>query len=484
MLIVQQNRDGERNLLRLFGLFSLFIFLTSSTLIAQSFEDFKRTQSSSFTHYKDAQDKEFSKYLRSSWQEYRAKKTQKLYAKPKPKSTEKIAQKKIKSVGPLTNIVLPKMQSKKESLPLDQSNNDLHLLYFGQKISLNVDLSIKSAQFYPQNQTGIVSFFDVLVHSEYEDSLRDIKKITSELALNDWGEYLLVKQIAETLYKKRDEQRLYTWIMLNKLGYDVKVGLSNKHVVLLHWSKKIIYATSRYSFAEKKYYQLSSYAMGQQPRVYTYKQEYPGASKALDLSLKTLPNFQEDTHSKTVSFRQFGVAYPISYTYDKNLIDFLATYPQADYETYFNAPFSQRTYSEIAEEMKKYLDGKKASEAIDFVLHFVQKAFVYERDQAQFGREKVMFAYETLYYDKSDCEDRATLFAFLVEKLFHISVVGVKYKDHMATGLNIPMRGDSVHYGTHRYLIADPTYIDANIGQSMPKYKFKKPEHFIVLQKD
>ena len=481
---MQQNRDGEQNLLRLSGLFSLLFFLASSTLFAKSFEDFKRTQSSSFTHYKDAQDKEFSNYLRSSWQEYKAKKTQNFYAKPKPKNTQKIAQKKIKSVGPLINIVLPKIHTKQEKLSLDQSNDDLHLLYFGQKISLHVDLSIKSAQFYPHNQNGIVSFFDVIVHSEYADSLRDIKKISTELALNDWAEYLLVKQIAEALYNKKDEQRLYTWIMLNKLGYDVKVGLSDKHVVLLHWSKKIIYATSRYSFAEKKYYLVSSYAMGKQPRVYTYKQKYPGADKALDLSLKTLPNFHEDIRSKTVSFRQFGVTYPISYTYDKNLIDFLATYPQADYETYFNAAFSQRTYNEIAEGMKKYLDGKKASEAIDFVLHFVQNAFIYECDQEQFGREKVMFAYETLYYNKSDCEDRATLFAFLVEKLFHISVVGIKYKDHMATALNIPMQGDSVYLGTHRYLVADPTYIDANIGESMPKYKSKKPEHFIVLHQD
>ena len=483
-MIVQQNRDGEQNLLRLFGLSSLLFFLISSTLFAKSFEDFKRTQSSSFTHYKDVKDKEFSKYLHSSWQEYSAKQTQNFYEKPKPKHTEKTAQRKIKSVGPLINILLPKAEQKQKSLSLDKSSQNLHLFYFGQKISLNVDLNIKSAQFYPQNQTGIVSFFDVLVHSEYEDSLRDIKKITSELALNDWGEYLLVKQIAEKLYTERDEQRLYIWVILNKLGYDVKVGLSNKHVVLLHWTKQIIYATSRYSFADKKYYLLSSYAMGKQPRVYTYKQEYPGANKALDLSLKTLPSFQEDTHSKTVHFRQFGVEYPLSYTYDKNLIDFLATYPQTDYEIYFNAAFSQRTCSEIAEGMKKYLDGKKASEALNFVLHFVQKAFVYEADQKQFGREKVMFAYETLYYNKSDCEDRATLFAFLVQKLFHISVVGVKYKDHMATGLNIPMRGDNVHYGMHRYLIADPTYIDANIGQSMPKYKLKKPEHFIVLQKD
>jgi hypothetical protein len=111
----------------------------------------------------------------------------------------------------------------------------------------------------------------------------------------------------------------------------------------------------------------------------------------------------------------------------------------------------------------------------------VQNAFTYEVDEEQFGREKVMFAQETLYYDKSDCEDRAILYAYLVRKLFHVGVIGVKYKDHMATALYIPMDGDSVRKGRKRYVIADPTYATANIGMSMPKYKSVIPESFIVV---
>ena len=160
----------------------------------------------------------------------------------------------------------------------------------------------------------------------------------------------------------------------------------------------------------------------------------------------------------------------------------MATYPQADYETYFNAPVDEMSYATIARDIKKYIDGKKASEGLNFVLSFVQNAFVYERDNQQFGREKVMFAQETLYFKKSDCEDRAILFAYLVKELFGYSVVGVKYKDHMATALYIPLAGDSVKVGRKKYVIADPTYINANIGQSMPKYRSVRPENFITLR--
>ena len=274
-----------------------------------------------------------------------------------------------------------------------------------------------------------------------------------------------------------------SWFVFNKLGYAVKVGLANKHIVLMHYSKKTIYSTPNYSFGKKKYYVVANYAKGSVGRLFSYKQDYPGSVKALDLSLETLPTFAQDTKNKTLSFKQFGNTYTVPFTYNQNIINFMATYPQADYDTFFNAPLDNTTYKDIAGGLKKYVDGKKASDAMNFVLNFVQKAFVYERDNQQFGREKVMFAEETLYFDKSDCEDRAILFSYLMKELFHVPVVGVKYSDHMATALYIPIDGDKVIKNNKKYVLADPTYINANIGVSMPKYKSIKPQSYIVVKR-
>jgi len=252
----------------------------------------------------------------------------------------------------------------------------------------------------------------------------------------------------------------------------------------MHYSKKVIYSTPNYNFGKKKFYVVANYAKGSVGKLYSYKQDYPGANKPLDLSLHTLPKFEFDIKDSTLSFKEFGNKYSIDYDYNQNLIDFMATYPQADYDTFFNAPMDARSYASVANGLKKYVDGKKASDAMNFVLHFVQKSFKYERDYQQFGREKVMFAQETLYYKKSDCEDRAVLYSYLVKELFGVGVVGVKYKDHMATALYIPMQGDSVKDGSRKFVIADPTYINASIGQSMPKYKSQRPESFIVVKKD
>ncbi|MBU1659252.1 hypothetical protein KKG72_09410 [bacterium] len=366
--------------------------------------------------------------------------------------------------------------------PVRVTKKDINFEFFGSSLAFNIPDGMKSARFYPQNQKGITNFFESAALSEYEEFIKEIQQVSKTMNLNDWGVYLLVIQVSDKVFSNPDDSKLLSWFLFNKLGYAVKVGLADNHVVVMHYSKKTIYSTPNYSFDAKKFYVVSNYAKGSVGQLFSYKQNYPGANKPMDLSLLELPNFELDIKSKTLSFVQYGKTYNVPYEYNQNLIDFMATYPQADYETFFNAPIEDRTYTSIATAIKEHVDGKQASDAMNFVLNFVQNSFAYQRDNQQFGREKVMFAQETLYFDKSDCEDRAVLFSYLIKELFGVGVLGVKYKDHMATALYIPMEGDYVEAGSRKFVVADPTYINASIGQSMPKYKPQRPESFIVIK--
>ena len=497
---MRQNRDGGQNLYSLLGRFSLLFFIGFFTLHAeQSFKDFKKVQAQSFQNYKDERDEAFEKYLKEEWQAYIALEPLRLYEEPKPKEIEPSEPKREEAVGPKVFIKIKEDDKKEQEANLEQNGEanisvtiiqkreegekkEISFDFFGTTIALNTPSGIKNANFYPTNQNGIANFFSIAASSEYETILAYIKKVSKEMNLNDWGVYLLVTKISDKIFGDEDSSKLYSWFLFNKLGYAVKAGISNRHVVLMHYSKKPIYATPNYDFGGKKYYILSRYAKSKGERVFSYKHEYQDATKELDLSLQTLPKFKQKREQKSLYFSQFGTNYTIPFSYNKNLIDFMASYPQADYETFFNAPMDEATYKETAVALKGYIDGKKASEAINFVLSFVQKSFKYEQDNRQFEREKVMFAQETLFYEKSDCEDRAILFSYLVKELFDISVVGVKYRDHMATALYIPLDGDSVKVGARRFVIADPTYIDAPIGKSMPKYRSIMPQNFITVR--
>jgi hypothetical protein len=114
-------------------------------------------------------------------------------------------------------------------------------------------------------------------------------------------------------------------------------------------------------------------------------------------------------------------------------------------------------------------------EATNFLLRLVQKSFQYKRDDEQFNYEKVLFPEETLYYPFSDCEDRSIIFSYLVENLLGLDVIGVKFKDHLATAVQFSGNGIGTRfkYNGTIYTIADPTYINANVGMIMPQYKNK-----------
>ncbi len=330
-----QNKDGEPKLFRLLGHFSIALILGASALGAQSFEDFKRTQSQSFTKYKDERDNDFNKYLKQQWKAYNVHKGTPLYEEPKPKTIPTAKPIKIKSVGPKVSIKVKKIEHivpkppqkfiifkepevkkeivepkkeivkieiitpKKEEIEivevkpkkLEVVSKDISFDFYGTTLGFDVPTGIKSAKFYPQNKEGISNFFNSAASSDYESFLSEIKKVSEEMNLNDWGVYLLVLDVSNHIHSNQDNSNLLSWFIFNKLGYAVKVGLAQRHIVLMHYSKKTIYSTPNYNFSNKKFYVVSNYSKGSVGRLYSYKQNYPGANKPLDLSLKTLPNF-------------------------------------------------------------------------------------------------------------------------------------------------------------------------------------------------
>ena len=473
------NSLGEQKFFNQFGRFSLLLIAAFSLVEASSFEDFQRVQNAAFSEYKDKKDTAFESYLKSQWSEYNSFISPSLYKKVKPNAILPARVKPVLARGPNIHIKVLKNFAK-GSTPRIKKRKGLEVDFFGALLYFSIDEKVKRARFYPQNKNGIINAFSIFASSDYNVLLHEIKRSSQSMKLNDWGIYMLVKKIAEKTFTDLDDEELFSWFLLNKLGFDIKVGIIAQHIALLSRTKQMIYAAPKYKIDGESYYLLSKNALG--GSIYTYSKSYPNATKAVDFSLDTLPLLVQKNQTKTRTFIMQKREYHISYHYNKNLIDFMKTYPQVSYSVYFSTPLQKETLSDIEASFKPYLDGKKMTYGLNFVLHFVQSAFKYERDQQQFGKEKVMFAQETLYYDKSDCEDRATLYARLVKKLFGISVVGVKYANHMATALHIPIVGASVHVHGKRYVIADPTYINANVGESMPKYRSVIPDKFIYLR--
>ena len=468
---MQLNRVGGQKLLNLFGHFSIVLLVFTPFLYAGgTFEKFQTVQ------IRSSDGSEF--FSSQQWNSYEPLDTKKLYKDDKPNVLVSLKDRKIKAVGPKIRIVLGKRKKYQEPVA-SKVQKDITIDFFSTVFSFNMPDKLKNARFYPQTQKGIGNFYTNASYSDYSYLVSEIEKIDKNMNLNDWGLYLLVHKISNKIFSNMDDANLFTWFVLNKMGYMVRAGIVKKHIVLLFKTKQNVNYVQYYKIGKDFFYAIDPEA--ERGVVYTYSKDAPNTDKEFNLALDSLPNLALDIQTKRLSFKQQTKEYIFEYKYNQNLIDFMATYPQVQSDVFFNAPLDDISYQSIGKSLKEYLDRKKASTALNFVLHFVQNTFKYQTDKEQFSKEKCMFAQETLYYDKSDAEDRVSLFSYLIRKFFSFNVIGVKYNDHILAGLYIPILGDSVIYEKKKYIVADRTYCNANIGENTAKYKLAKPTGFIRL---
>jgi len=472
-----------------------------------------------FDEYKTEQDKLFMQFLEDDWKEFQIfqglivddtpKPAEIPQAEPQPlqqteierndtikeldvpevhksyKSPDKEIKAKpdVKPWEQKEQVETPQIQTKKEV----QKNDVLSISvdFYEAPVSLPDEASLRISLKGKPNNESISEYWKKISNAKFEGTLDKAESYKKSLALNDWGYCMLLYDIGNVINNEDEtDALLFTWFMLNKSGYDAKIGYSDNNVYLLLPSKDDIFGAPYFTIDNRRFYVMSLDGKELQlGSMYTYEGDYPDANKVVSLNLNTLPVLWGNV-PKQVTFSYNGTSYTIKYTYNKNIVNFLNTYPHTTYPIYFNTPLMDQSYSSLVEQLKPILTGKSKSEALNILLRFVQTAFEYKTDQQQFGKEKCLFAEETLFYPYCDCEDRSVIFAYLVKKLLGLEVIGLDYPGHIATAVKIDnVPGDHVTVNGKKYLICDPTYINANIGMSMPRYKNVKPEIVQISQK-
>jgi len=218
---------------------------------------------------------------------------------------------------------------------------------------------------------------------------------------------------------------------------------------------------------------------------YTYEASYPNKLKPLNIQSAATGFTKAVTAQRELKFDYKDKPIKISVPYDRQLVQYLDTFPQSEFELYFDTSGSTLLRTGLLSELKKYTSTMNEEEAAEFLLTFVQQAFPYKNDEAQFGREKYFFIEESLYFPFNDCEDRSILYAWLVRELVGIKVVGLLYPGHMTTALALKngKAGDAtIEYKGERFVIADPTYIGAPVGTAMPSYADLKPTRVVDVR--
>ena len=370
--------------------------------------------------------------------------------------------------------------------PPEDDRNTVAMDFFGTAVRVSVPPAQRSAMRYvgKSSKRDIATYWRQMEKASDKSLVSALRQHTGDLALNPWGQGLLLSQFAEALYPNdKPAQRALVWYLAVKLGHDVRLGFDTSgQFYNLVGAQQTAYEVSYLTISGQRYYINlfdGPWTLSRGARISTYGA--PTSAGAIDLTLHQPIKTAEKPLERELHYRIGGLPKQVTVRYNRNVVDYQAKLPQLDFPLYFSAGLEQIAASNLPEVLAPLLRGKSELEQVNYLMSFVQTAFRYKTDQDQFGYEDFLFPEETLNYAYSDCEDRSFLYAWLVKRLIGLDVVGLHYPGHLAAATLLSpsdsraVGGTKVSHAGKQYTVTDPTYIGSSAGMQMPQYDGQTP---------
>lgn len=352
--------------------------------------------------------------------------------------------------------------------------------FFGQQLRIPLDARWRGVSIRSRTSKEVARFWDAMSGSAVQPAVAAVEAACRDLPLDDWGRVLLWQEVARQLRPGRpDDQLLLTWYFLLMSGVDARVGMAGDSLLLLIAVRQPVFGEVFVTVDGQRYYALlKSGSMQNNAGISMPDGQYPGRLRPLDIPAASTAFIGPSTQSRTLRFESGGQHHTYSVSFDPQLVSYLSRFPQLDFDPYFASPPGRLASRTLVQALREEVGRMNEEQALNFLLALVQKSFEYKTDAEQFGREKYFFAEEVLFYPFSDCEDRSVLFAWLVRELLGLDVVGLHYPGHVATAVamsSVREGWSTVQVNGRRYVVADPTYINATVGMAMPSYAGTRP---------
>jgi len=465
----------------------------------QTFEQYKKTKQTEWTKYKSTKQKEYdayrhkintdyAAYMANRWEAY---KSFSAIRKPKdqdppapvvkkqdePKGTDEIRYKLVIKLVPyeVPDPVVP------IDVPPTEDKSQFKFMFHGTQCAVHLNDALK----YTLSDASEQAASDMWLHLSdpvYDGVIADCLRLRDELQLADWGYINLLQTLTNSfLGTNTNEAVLMQMYILTQSGYSTRIARTNDRFVLLVPFDAALYDYSYFNIDGKHYYIMDK--DDESHSYYIFNKAFP-EEQVPSLRMTESPKLTYTAApSRTLSSRRWP-SLRASVAENKNLISFYDEYPlSTSWDYYSAASLSNETKKSLYPVLRREIAGKSKYDAANMLINFVQTAFDYKTDGDQFGYERPLFGDETIYYPYSDCEDRSILYSILVRELLDLDVVLLLYPGHLATAVAFP---DNKSYGYHFtyndkvYTICDPTYINADAGDCMPKFRTTSPEVILV----
>ncbi len=450
----------------------------------KTFDEFQESINKEFQDFKNQNDSIFYEFLRQSWKEFELlKETRTSLPKPVAQPVINKRQSSPKEITPIRRKTMMEDTAKQLKLSLvptiyerrDYVGGTSTFDFYGVEVEiLKPKRNTQKLELVSKNT--IATFFKENSADELIlEIVKGLQLTAIESNLNGWGYIELLRKASNELYPDINTQVLFTWLALNKSGYDVRVGYNNDNVFLLASFNVPLFNTSYFELNDINYYLiLAQEQKTELQSIKSYEANYPAELSSLDLYFHGLPKLKNKFASRELDYD----GAKLSVSYNENLTDYFMTFPECNLPVYFQPELSLEALTSLDAFIEKRVVGKSDIEKLNFLLDFVQRAMPYKTDDEQFNRENYLFAEESLCYPYSDCEDRSIFLNQLVKKYVGNGTIAIVFPGHVSLGVRIDeeVNGTFVKYKNENYYIADPTYIGAKIGKLMSEFEDVKPE--------
>ena len=363
-------------------------------------------------------------------------------------------------------------------------NHTTVISFYGDSLTIPAD----AASMIPLNtltltDSAILFFYEELDRGQYDQLVGFLTYYKKKLDLNDWLYYQLIRKTANSISPKSENYHRYTlykWFLLGKSGYGAAVRIiSNNRLLFYVQSDDNIYNIPLQTVYGKQFVCLNYHDYHfidiEKEKAFDDNILVPGADKVFSYKLTKMPDFKKTQYmEKALAFTYHKKNYHLKVMVNPLVKDIFLNYPVTDFEAYFNIPLSKETYASIMPSLKSTVEKMDQHAGVTYLMHFTRYAFSFEKDTDNFGKEKRLAPEETLLYDKSDCEDRAGLFFYLVKEIYNLPMVTLLYPDHVTIAIQFDKpRGKTFLYKGKQYSVCEPTpqQDDLKIGQLPPSLR-------------
>ncbi len=478
----------------------------------RKFEDYKAQKKQQYENFKAKANAEFSEYLKRQWENYRAFRGEKapipdVVPEPVVLPTEDPEVKDLPQIRPDDEEVRRVDKGEVEDIPLARPDDaqrvdpdkaeptpvqpvqpavvtgkTLDVEFFGDRLTL-AWLDGMTPRLGSTDEAGFSAWWERLSSVDADATLKGLSDYAARCRLNGWGYYQLALKVSEAAYADgRNSERIamQAWL-LSQLKFKAQVASCQSGLVLLLPFSEKIYNRSFIQMSGQNYY---IYAYGTPEGPYrTYQNNFAYADRYLTLTMKQPMVVGQESDREVERWSRL-VGEPFIVPVHWGTIALMCHHPFTDNEVYYRQQIPSDLSERVIPLLRRKIAGMNEKQSVDYLLRLVQHGFEYALDEEVFGRPKQLFVEESFFYGRNNCKDRVGVFSWLVRELLGLDVIFVRYTGpnvevgHIATAVafNMEVPGSSYTYKGRRYVVCDPTYINAPAGQEMPDYKNVNPE--------